>query len=231
MESIKRVPVVQQVVESIKGYLFAGEIEVGERLPPEKEFCEELEVGRGTLREAYRMLESTGYIELKPGKGAFAARVREVELEEVLTWFTEHEVETRDFLEVREAIEPVAVRLAISRCVDEEIKKLQQIHETFIEAVKGNNVSEIGRLDERFHSKIMEYSRNKLFISISKQIERSMKNFRVHTFYIPQNAENAILPHQRILEAFQNRKPEEGERSMRAHLRLIEEDLEKTKKM
>ena len=50
MESVKRVPVVQQVVEKIKEYLFSGEVSVGDKLPVEKELCEQLEVGRGTVR-------------------------------------------------------------------------------------------------------------------------------------------------------------------------------------
>ena len=69
MESVKRVPVVQQVVEKIKEYLFSGEVSVGDKLPVEKELCEQLEVGRGTVREALRMLEATGYVESRPGKG------------------------------------------------------------------------------------------------------------------------------------------------------------------
>ena len=92
MESVKRVPVVQQVVEKIKEYLFSGEVSVGDKLPVEKELCEQLEVGRGTVREAFRMLEATGYVELRPGKGTFAARTSEVELDDIMQWFTEHEV-------------------------------------------------------------------------------------------------------------------------------------------
>ena len=211
MESVKRVPVVQQVVEKIKEYLFSGEVSVGDKLPVEKELCEQLEVGRGTVREAFRMLEATGYVELRPGKGTFAARTSEVELDDIMQWFTEHEVETKDFLEVRMAIEPLSVRLAIERCSDEDVAHLERLHQKFITAV--NNV---------------EYSRNQLLISISKQVEKNMKNFRSRTFYIPQNAENAILPHQMILDAFKTKDAAAGERNMQEHLSLIATDLEKS---
>lgn len=228
MESVKRVPVVQQVVDKIKEYLFSGEVSEGDKLPVEKELCEQLGVGRGTVREAFRMLEATGYVELRPGKGAFAARTSEVELGDIMQWFTEHEVETKDFLEVRMAIEPLSVRLAIERCTDEDIARLEYLHHKFIAAVHAKDVPNIVICDEKFHADIVSFSRNQLLISISRQVEKNMKKFRSRTFYIPQNAENAIEPHQKILNAFKERNAAAGERSMQEHLGLIGTDLEKS---
>lgn len=228
MESVKRVPVVQQVVDNIKTYLFSGEVAVGDKLPVEKELCEQLGVGRGTIREAFRMLEATGYVELRPGKGAFAARTTEIELNDIMQWFTEHKVETKDFLEVRMAIEPLSVRLAIERCSDEDVVRLEQLHQKFVKAVNAKDVSNIVIYDESFHGAIVEFSRNQLLISISKQVQMNVKNFRSRTFYIPQNAENAIAPHQKILEAFQKRDAVSGEHNMQLHLSLVESDLEKS---
>lgn len=229
MESVKRVPVVQQVVNNIKEYLFSGEVAVGDKLPVEKELCEQLGVGRGTVREAFRMLEATGYVELRPGKGAFAARTSEVKLDDIFQWFTEHEVETMDFLEVRMAVEPLSVRLAIRRCSDEDVAQLEAIHQKFIRAVEENDVSNIVIYDEKFHAAIVGFSRNQLLISISRQVEAHVKNFRSRTFYIPQNAQNAILPHERILDAFRCRDAAAGEKSMEAHLNLIADDLERSR--
>ena len=228
MESVKRMPIVQQVVDKLKEYLFSGEIAVGDKLPVEKELCEQLGVGRGTVREAFRILEATGYVELRPGKGAFAARTSEIELGDVMQWFTEHEVETKDFLEVRMAIEPLSVRLAIERCSDEDVAQLEHIHRKFTAAVNSHDVPAISINDEKFHSAIVEFSRNQLLISISKQVEKHVKHFRSKTFYIPQNAANAIEPHQNILDAFKRRDAAAGERSMEEHLNLVVKDLEKS---
>ena len=208
MESVKRMPIVQQVVDKLKEYLFSGEIAVGDKLPVEKELCEQLGVGRGTVREAFRILEATGYVELRPGKGAFAARTSEIE--------------------VRMAIEPLSVRLAIERCSDEDVAQLEHIHRKFTAAVNSHDVPAISINDEKFHSAIVEFSRNQLLISISKQVEKHVKNFRSKTFYIPQNAANAIEPHQNILDAFKRRDAAAGERSMEEHLNLVVKDLEKS---
>ena len=71
MKEITRVPIVQQVVNNMKEYIMSGQIDVGQKLPTEKEWCEKMGVGRGTVREAFRILEAKGLIEIKPGRGAF----------------------------------------------------------------------------------------------------------------------------------------------------------------
>ena len=137
-------------------------------------------------------------------------------------------METKDFLEVRMAIEPLSVRLAIERCSDEDVAQLEHIHRKFTAAVNSHDVPAISINDEKFHSAIVEFSRNQLLISISKQVEKHVKNFRSKTFYIPQNAANAIEPHQNILDAFKRRDAAAGERSMEEHLNLVVKDLEKS---
>ncbi|MDD3369490.1 MAG: FadR/GntR family transcriptional regulator [Lachnospiraceae bacterium] len=229
MDTVKRVPIVQQVVESIKEYMFSGDVNPGDKLPAEKELCEKLGVGRGTIREAFRMLQATGYVEIKPGRGAFVARTSEIEMSEVVNWISEHEVETKDFNEVRMAIEPLAVRYAIERCTDAEVLNLQRIHNNFMEAVEENDVPKIVLLDEEFHSTIVEYSKNKLLISIMKQINHYLKSFRSKTFYIPTNAKNAIKPHSEIMAAFVERNHEKGEANMIQHLQSVLVDMEKSK--
>lgn len=68
--------VVQKAVEQIKQFLFTSDLKKGEHLPTEKELCQQLGVGRNSLREALRILASTGYITLEPGRGAFVRRTR-----------------------------------------------------------------------------------------------------------------------------------------------------------
>ena len=229
METIRRVPIIQQVVNSLKEYIFSDEVNKGDKLPTEKQLCDNLGVGRGTIREALRILEATGFVEFKPGRGAFVTRTKEIDVEDIIEWFSEHEIEVKDFNEVRLAIEPLAVKLAIQRCTDEDIADLKSIHKRFINAIKNNDVSKIIICDEEFHNAIVEYSRNKLLISINKKINSFLKEFRSKTFYIPENAQNAINPHQEVLNAFISRNVEDGEKSIIQHLKFVEKDLLKSK--
>ena len=56
MEPIKRVPIVQQVEEKIRQLIESGQYGPGEKLPAEVDLCQRLSVGRGTIREAFRLL-------------------------------------------------------------------------------------------------------------------------------------------------------------------------------
>lgn len=77
MEPIKRVPLVHQVEERIKDLIKEEKLQPGTKLPTEKELCTNLNVSRGTVREAFRFLQAKGIVELKTGKGAFVAEKRQ----------------------------------------------------------------------------------------------------------------------------------------------------------
>ena len=74
MEPVRRVPIVQQVENRMLHLIEDGTYKPGEKLPVEKDLCQQMSVGRGTVREAFRLLQARGYVEIKPGRGAFAAR-------------------------------------------------------------------------------------------------------------------------------------------------------------
>lgn len=230
MQAVKRVPVVQQVVNSLKEYIMSGKTAVGEKLPSEKELCEMLDVGRGTIREAVRVLQAMGFVEMRPGRGAFIARTEELDPAYLSGWFVENEVEIIDFLRVRTAIEPLAIKLAIRNCTDKDVAELQEIYRSTIEAVERNDAPMLAICDEQFHAVIVECSKNKLLVSINKLMTEALKKFRGKTFYVPSNARNVIEPHHAILQAFLDRNEEEGEQAMLKHLDYILRDLESSKR-
>lgn len=225
MQAINRVPVVQQVVNNLKEFITSGEPAVGDKLPTENELCKNLSVGRSTVREAFRILQANGLIEIKPGRGAFIARTKELEIVDIVDWFVQNEVELKDCIEVRFAIEPLAVKLAIANCSDQDIEELAEIHAKFVKAVSGQDPIEIALYDERFHNKIMEIGKNKLLISINSKISEGVQSFRDKTFKVPKNAANAIEPHANVLNAIRNRDVEAGEMFMKRHIQRILVDL------
>lgn len=105
MQAIDKVSVVQQAVEQLKTYISSNDLEVGQKLPTEKELCAQLAIGRGSLREALRILAATGYVSQQPGRGAFVMRTKDVSHDkDVINWFETHEVQMKDYLEVRTGI-------------------------------------------------------------------------------------------------------------------------------
>ena len=147
MKTVERVSVVQQVVTNIQQYIQEEEIAVGSKLPTEMELCDKMGVGRGTIREAMRILQAKGIVEIRPGRGAFLANAEEPKREELSTWFTQNEVELKDVTEVRMAIEPLAVRLAIRRATPEDIQELKHIQEKAVKAAWNEDAKTMAACD------------------------------------------------------------------------------------
>ena len=83
------IPVWAQIEESLAARIVGGELRVGDRLPAERELAEQLEVSRGTIRQALDALASRGLVERGVGRGTFVAAGKvEVRLSDV-AGFTE----------------------------------------------------------------------------------------------------------------------------------------------
>jgi len=231
MEAIKKVSAVQLVEKSIREYIMSDNVKIGDKLPTERLLCERLNVGRGTVREALRVLQTKGLLELQPGRGAFVSNKVEFDKNDLARWFRENEVEIKDCIDVRVAVEPLAVKLAIQKCTDKDLKKLRAIQDRSIMAVERNDTADIAHCDELFHTFIIDLSQNKFLIDLNKKLNYSLLNFRSKTFNIPQNVQNFIPAHEAIIQAFEKRDPDLGQTSMLNHLSYVAEDLELSKKI
>ena len=229
MQAVNRVSVVQQVADSIREYIMSGEVKVGDKLPSEMKLCETLNVGRGTVREAIRVLQMTGFVEMRSGRGAFVASVTEPNNEDLYGWFKLNEMELLDFLRVRSVLEPLAIRLAIEHRTQDDVDCLTKIHQRTENALTAHDAPALALCDEQFHTYIFSCSHNPLLISINQLMNDSLKNFRGKTFYIPANAHNVIEPHADILRAFVDGDAARGEEMMKKHMHYIIRDLEKSK--
>ena len=228
MKTIQRVPIVQQVADSIKDLIATSDMQPGDKLPTEMALCQTLGVGRGTVREAFRMMQSTGMVEIRPGRGAFIASKRNVFDDNVLEWFVNNVTLVQDIVEVRVALEPLAARLMSTRCTEENIEHLQRIHQRFIQAAQEGDAAEMARHDARFHSYIISKCGNQLMQTLSEKMEEQIQMYCEKTFCVDQNMENALAPHQAIFDAIRNRDPEASERQMREHLDRVYADLNVT---
>ena len=224
MEPIKRVPIVHQVEERIRDLIDEKSFKPGEKLPAEMELCQQLGVGRGTVREAFRLLQAKGIVDIKPGRGAFVAEEPRSGID-AIDCLVENERELRDSLEIRTALEPMAARRMAEHCSPEDIQRLEAAHRNFLKAIEDGDPVKIGRLDEQFHSTIVESCGNSLMIEINRHVCQGMHTFRSYTFQVEQNVRNAVMPHSNIVNAIIARDAAQAEREMRAHLDKVQEDL------
>ena len=222
MEPVRYTSITDLTVESIKELIQSDEYQIGDKLPSEQPPCGMLQVSRTCVREALRILQARRFLDIRSGKGSFILKKNELS-PEVQKWVDEPDISFMDYIEVRLAMEPLAVRLAISHATGQETQALERLHERFAAAVKSGDVAGMIEADSRFHSYIMDCSRNKLLININREMQGIINKYRTKQ---TRTYKNAIEPHERIVQAFRDRDVVGGVKTMREHIYEIMRDIE-----
>lgn len=226
MEPIKRISLTDEVVTSIKNLVVSGEYGAGQKIPSDTELCKQLGVSRPTLREAIKVLSAMGYINIVVGKGAFVAdfsKKNAVSDPERLS-----NIQTfRDFMQVRTALEPAAMELAVPRITASQIADLETIQAAFDEAVRHKDTVKLLMLDEAFHADIIKYSGNRFMVEINKNLYERIRQFRADSFSDNTIYQNALHPHSMIIYYMKKKDTEKSVETLRQHLQAVENDIEK----
>lgn len=228
MKAIEKISVVQQAEEGIREYILQDDVKIGDKLPAETYLCEQLQVGRGTVREALRLLQAKGYVQMIPGKGAFVEQ-KEVSQIGLAHWFSDNEVELQDILDVRRMIEPQTAMLAAKKANGKFLLEVDRLLDKSRRAAMEEDWEKLSVYDEQFHAMLFACGGNRLLMSINEEINRAAKRFRMRTFKIKVNVEHLLPAHQAIADALKSRDEKAAKEAMEAHLRQIEIDLQSSK--
>ena len=230
VDRIEKIPITDEVVKRMRDLINSGAYAVGDKLPTEMELRSQLGVGRSTIREAFRVLQAIGLIELKAGKGAYVKSHNDDAFETIKKWFVEKEAEVSELMEVRMAIEPIAVKLAIQRGTPQQIEDIRQIHEAFKKAIGKKDAIELAALDESFHEAIVDASNNGLLRKIGLLMADAFVEYRNRSFAVVENVTNALGPHEEILDAILRKDIESAIHGIQRHLEVSLEDINKVVK-
>ena len=111
-----------QVIRYFREGIANGTYSVGEKLPAEREIAETLGVSRNSVREAMRIMDMTGVISSRQGSGNFITCDFEKSMVESLSMmFAMKQIDYRQLIQLRRALESMAARLAVQNATDEEI--------------------------------------------------------------------------------------------------------------
>lgn len=229
MITITKQSTTQLVLEHLRSYIMDDAVQVGDRFPPERDLCTMLGVGRGTVREAVKVLVSQGFLEIRPGIGTFIKSKTPAQTNTLSDYFLTNEVKLQDLIAVRSTLEPFATKLAIERCSSEQLFQLKKIQSASETAAANCDAAGLARCDEDFHRTIFIISGNELLIEIGEMISRRLAQFRQNTFKIQNNIDNFIPAHAAVIRAFEAHDTALGEKKMRQHMKKVAKDLEDSK--
>lgn len=224
MQEIVRISVTDTVAEVLKKSIESGDFLPGEKLPPETKLCDDLKVSRTCIREAIRILQAMGYIEIRHGKGAYV-----LDRQSGLEPFSPHSATSLGFLplmDIRNSVEVVTVKIAAEKANARQISTLESVHESFIDACKKHDVVRMIMTDELFHSKIAAATQYAFLISINKLIMEAYRFYRGSSFKNEKMYQNAVLPHGKILNYIREKNPEKAALAMQEHLAITRTDME-----
>jgi len=204
---VRRQSLVDTVTERLEAAIVAGELQPGHRIS-EQALATALGVSRGPLREAIRRLEGRRLLQRTPNIGVHVANISIDDLKQLL--------------EVREALEGMACRLAATMMSDTEIEELRHLLDEHSrqEGVQGGTGYYQDPRDSDFHFRIVKGSRNKwLEEMLCEGLYDLLRVYRFKSSTRAGRAMQALKEHQAIVSAIASRNADKAEAAMREHLR------------
>ena len=196
-------PLRDVVFNTLRQAILRGELKPGERLM-EIQLANKLGVSRTPIREAIRKLELEGLVLMIPRKGAEVAEITEKNL--------------RDVLEVRCALEELAVQLSCDRIDEEGLENLRTAAAHFRDVLGSDDITKIAEADVAFHDVIFTATDNRRLIQLLNNLREQMYRYRLEYIKDANKRQILLVEHEQILKALSLRHVQEARLAVREHI-------------
>jgi len=179
----------EKIVETIRGAIVNGQLPAGTRVA-EPDLAERFGISRTPIREAFRQLESEGFITVVPRKGAVVAS------------FSSKDVS--DFYDLKALLEGYAARCAVKTLTDKEIARMEAVNRQMETAAGKRDLRKVLLLHNEFHDIFLKACGNEKLHSIIQGMVMQFQRYRL-VLAMPGRIEGSIGQHQEIVEAFRKK--------------------------
>lgn len=183
-------PLRDVVFNTLRQAILKGELKPGERLM-EIALADRLGVSRTPIREAMRKLELEGLVVMIPRRGAQVANITEKDL--------------NDVLEVRIALENVAIEKACKRMTETEMGRLWLAAKEFEKTMEDGNLVKLAEADVAFHEIIYQASDNKRLIQVLNNVREQIYRYRVEYLKEGEIRDMLVKEHEELTKAIKER--------------------------
>lgn len=221
VEAIHKTKVYEKVALQLQRLICDGSLKPGEKLPPERELADMFHVSRGSLRDAVRALEVTGFVEARHGEGTV---VRTPSADSLLQPLTAALLRRREFvgelLEFRAMIEPVLAKRAAAYASAEDLQRLRDVLRRQQEKVDHGEIA----IDEdtEFHNTIAHAAKNEVVLNVLEAFMDLLRESREHSLQVEGRLQKSLEGHRQILHAIERGDSAAAENAMRRHIEKIE---------
>lgn len=231
----KQSRVFQDVVEQIQDAILSGELAPGTKLPPERELKDIFTTSRGTLREALRVLEQKGLIEIKLGVSG-GAIVKQIDAEPIVASLAllirSGKVSLKHLAEFRSKIEGSLVELATQRATKENIRELETLCNEARIYYKNDDWENFLKTDEKMHTYLGIMTRNPMFQFIQKSVHDN-----IHPYYdefLPMNRKRTLenlTDFEKIIDAMKINDAKKASAIIIDHVRRFDDKMQEKNKV
>lgn len=212
--AINRSKIWMQVADQIKDMIDRGEFAPGEKLPSERELCEQFGVSRMSIREALRKLQAQSYIDVKSGLGTFVVEAGERSIARLGDWLETHVDSLKKLIELRMVIEPGIAELVAKRATETEVESLR-VH---AKALATSDADKASGVDAAFHQELASITKNSMIEQIVEEILDATHDLRHVTLKDREHMMLASDGHAGVVDAISKHDSNAAAAAMRRHL-------------
>lgn len=196
-------PLRDVVFKTLRQEILIGELKPGERLM-EIHLANKLGVSRTPIREAIRKLELEGLVTMIPRRGAEVAQITAKNLQDVL--------------EVRKALDALAIELACERITEEEMEALKRACDNFEHVTHTKDATRIAKADVELHDIITKSAKNDKLLQMVNNLAEQMYRYRFEHIKDASTHHRLIEEHGKILESLEKRDKKAAAEMVKEHI-------------
>jgi GntR family transcriptional repressor for pyruvate dehydrogenase complex len=227
-ENVRREKAPQSIISQIRSLILSGRLSPGDKLPTEHQLTDHFGVSRQTMREALRVLETHGLLEIRAGLGG-GAFVSKVDLDiagaNLTNYLHSSNPSMLHIAEIRKNLEPLSARLAAERIQDEQVGRLLDVQDKCMSALEEKRYMELIIFGVDFHRTIAEATGNPLLVLVLDLVERTLTRVKQSLNIDQEFCQAFIDNHQEIVNALIVRDPEQAESAMHLDMVVVEREM------
>lgn len=190
----------EKILENIRDAIVSGRLKAGSRVS-EPELAERYGISRTPIREAFRQLESEGYLTVIPRRGAVVSELSPKDVD--------------DFYAIKSIMEGYAARRACENLSEKDLTRLQTINNKLAELARIGDVKHFFKHHSDFHELFIKAADNEKLHELIAGLVTKFQRLRFTSLSLPGRMEVSVQEHEKIIEAFRNKDADLAEKLVR----------------
>ena len=205
----------------IEAEIFSRKYLSGDRLPSERDIMKKEQVGRSTVREAYRSLRQKGLVDIRPGGGAFVREIDSANVGDTLADLIRHRgVSVRHLQEFREAVESRCAAHAAERATRAQKAHLKKLIDQMEIRFRSHGPGDLHlyKMELNLHTQLAKFSANPMFEWFTATFEKNADSFSRILARQTGKSEEALEDWRHLIEALYKNEVTRAATIIRSHI-------------